>query len=254
MSVPISQFIPPLLSLLGVIRLFSVSVSLMLLFNTSTLPGDSGDGVTSQGSPPWPGLYLPSWAGCGCGLSPGGMHDLGLEMVFVMLGRRHPLPTLPAVGRKSDSVLKGGQSGPRWHPAEAQGWEDTRLVCALCPSYFAQLLTPGCCCPAAQLGLALWDPTDCVASSVHGISQARILEWVAISFSRGSSWPRDRTDVSWIFYSGRVFTTELPGKPLTPGRSLVNICQMNEEMNEWRSQPSGINRVVVASRIFNCGM
>ena len=32
-------------------------------------------------------------------------------------------------------------------------------------------------------------------SSVHGISQARILEWVAISFSRGSSWPRDRTCV-----------------------------------------------------------
>ena len=35
-------------------------------------------------------------------------------------------------------------------------------------------------------------------SSVHGTSQARILEWVAISFSRRSSWPRDRTQVSWI--------------------------------------------------------
>ena len=35
-------------------------------------------------------------------------------------------------------------------------------------------------------------------SSVHGISQARILEWVAISFSRGSSWPRDQTWVSCI--------------------------------------------------------
>ena len=35
-----------------------------------------------------------------------------------------------------------------------------------------------------------------VAHSVHGSSQARILEWVAISFSRGSSWPRDRTCVS----------------------------------------------------------
>ena len=35
-------------------------------------------------------------------------------------------------------------------------------------------------------------------SSVHGISQARILEWVAISFSRGSSWPRDWTHVSFI--------------------------------------------------------
>ena len=38
-------------------------------------------------------------------------------------------------------------------------------------------------------------------SSVHGISQARILEWVAISFSKGSSQPRDQTHVfRWIFY------------------------------------------------------
>ena len=49
-----------------------------------------------------------------------------------------------------------------------------------------------------QFFLTLWDPTDCSlpGSSVHGIFQARILEWVAISFSRGSSRPRDRTRVS----------------------------------------------------------
>ena len=35
-------------------------------------------------------------------------------------------------------------------------------------------------------------------SSVHGIVQAGVLEWVAISFSRGSSWPRDQTRVSHI--------------------------------------------------------
>ena len=46
----------------------------------------------------------------------------------------------------------------------------------------------------------LWDSTDCslVGSSVHGISQARILEWTAISFSKESSWPRDWTWVSCI--------------------------------------------------------
>ena len=46
----------------------------------------------------------------------------------------------------------------------------------------------------------LCDPMDCSqpGSSVHGIFQARILELVAISYSRGSSWPRDRTCVSWI--------------------------------------------------------
>ena len=40
--------------------------------------------------------------------------------------------------------------------------------------------------------------------SVRGILQARILEWIAIPFSRGSSKPRDRTRVSYI--AGRVFT------------------------------------------------
>ena len=52
----------------------------------------------------------------------------------------------------------------------------------------------------------LCDPMDCSlqGSSVHGIFQARVLEWVAISFSRGSSRPRDRTWVSHI--AGRRFT------------------------------------------------
>ena len=50
-----------------------------------------------------------------------------------------------------------------------------------------------CCCLVAKLWLILWDPMGCnlPGSSFHGISQARILEWVAISFSRGSFWPRD---------------------------------------------------------------
>ena len=55
-------------------------------------------------------------------------------------------------------------------------------------------------------------------SSVHGILQARILEWVAIPPSRGSSRPRDRTRVSCVSSTaGRVFTAEPPGKPrVTP--------------------------------------
>ena len=46
----------------------------------------------------------------------------------------------------------------------------------------------------------LCNPIDCnpPSSSLHGISQARILEWVAISFSRGTSWARDQTCVSCI--------------------------------------------------------
>ena len=57
-----------------------------------------------------------------------------------------------------------------------------------------------CCCLVAKLCPTLCDPIDCSPPgfSVHGISQAKILEWVAISFSRGSSWPGDRTRVSCI--------------------------------------------------------
>ena len=62
------------------------------------------------------------------------------------------------------------------------------------------------CVLVAQSCPTLWDLMDCgpPGSSVHGILQARTLQWVAISFSKGSSWPRDRTQVSCI--AGRCFT------------------------------------------------
>ena len=57
----------------------------------------------------------------------------------------------------------------------------------------------------AQSCRTLCDPMDCSLPgfSVHGIFQARVLEWIAISFSRGSSRPRDRTWISHI--GGRRF-------------------------------------------------
>ena len=66
----------------------------------------------------------------------------------------------------------------------------------------------------AKLRLTLCDPRDCnpPGSSAHGISQARVLEWVAISFSRSSSWPRHPTHISCI--AGGFFTTEPPEKPV----------------------------------------
>ena len=63
-----------------------------------------------------------------------------------------------------------------------------------------------CVCLVTQSCLTLCDPMDCSppGSSVHGILQAKILEWVAMPFSRGSSQPRDRTQVScfgrWVPY------------------------------------------------------
>ena len=64
-----------------------------------------------------------------------------------------------------------------------------------------------------QLCLTLWDPIECspLGSSVHGILQARILEWVAIPFFRKSSWPKDVRWVSCI--AGRCFITWATRKP-----------------------------------------
>ena len=81
--------------------------------------------------------------------------------------------------------------------------------------------------------LKLWQvkPTagamDCSppGSSVHGILQARVLESVAISFSRGSSWPRDQTQVSCV--AGRFFTIwaarEAPVKDRTRFQSRIMV-------------------------------
>ena len=76
-----------------------------------------------------------------------------------------------------------------------------------------------CSVLVTQSCLTLCDPMDCSppGSSVHGILQARILEWVSIHFSRGSSWPTDRTQVSCI--AGRFFTVWATRKT-----SCTNIC------------------------------
>ena len=67
----------------------------------------------------------------------------------------------------------------------------------------------------AQSCTTLGDPIDgsLPGSSIRGISRARILEWGAISFSRGSFGPRGGTQVSRL--AGRCFTCSVPpGKPL----------------------------------------
>ena len=55
-------------------------------------------------------------------------------------------------------------------------------------------------CLFAKFSLTLCDPMDCnpPGSSVHGISQARILEWVALSSARGSSWSRNQTYITYL--------------------------------------------------------
>ena len=66
----------------------------------------------------------------------------------------------------------------------------------------------------AQLCLTLCDPMDCSLpdSSVRGISQARVLEWVAISFSR--DLPDPGIEPTSPALTGRLFTAETPEKPI----------------------------------------
>ena len=62
-------------------------------------------------------------------------------------------------------------------------------------------------CEVSELKVAQWCPTLCnpMDYTAHGILQARILEWVALPFSRGSFQPWDQTQVSHI--AGRFFTS-----------------------------------------------
>ena len=70
------------------------------------------------------------------------------------------------------------------------------------------------CALSLQLCLTLRPRGQPRGSSVHGILQARVLEWVAISYSRGSSQPRNPAHVSCVSHiAGGFFTTEPPGKP-----------------------------------------
>ena len=83
------------------------------------------------------------------------------------------------------------------------------------------------CVLVTQLCLTLCDPMDCSlpSPSVHGILQARILEWVAMLFSLGSSRPRDQTCVSCM--AGRFFTLlSHQGSPFTFSSMLLCAHQV----------------------------
>ena len=102
----------------------------------------------------------------------------------------------------SDSVRPHRQQPTRLrHPCDSPG-KNTGVGC----HFLLQCMNMKSESEVTQSCPTLHDPMDCSlpGSSIHGIFQARILEWVANSFSRGSSWPRDQTCFScigrWVVY------------------------------------------------------
>ena len=117
----------------------------------------------------------------------------------------------------------------------------------------------------SQLCPTLCDPIDCSLpdSSVHGIFQAIVLEWIAISFSRGSSQPRDRTRVSRIV--DRRFTVwatrevqplipyiDVPGALLNTEDGLIEkgckLSGFNEPTVHWMVLSSWMKETLTATR------
>ena len=119
------------------------------------------------------------------------------------------VPGLPEarVGKTDRSAEK---STPQADAGRWASWCWWRLECAVSASVLSSVsffwivkYTSLIHCLACMC--ALCDPMDCrlPGFSVHGIILSRILEWVAIAFSRGSSWPRDGAQVSYASCTGR---------------------------------------------------
>ena len=84
-----------------------------------------------------------------------------------------------------------------------------------------------------------YDPTDCSqpGTSIHGILQARMLEWVAMPSSRGSSQPRNQTRVSCIA-GGFFYQLSYQGRPLPDDKQLkkADIVYETTDFGQYAAQ------------------
>ena len=89
-----------------------------------------------------------------------------------------------------------------------------------------------CGCSFAQSCPPLCGPMDCSppGSPLHGILQARILEWVAISYSRGSSRPSERVSCAHISCSSALASASLPLGPLKS--PIINVLIIMKTQSE----------------------
>ena len=100
----------------------------------------------------------------------------------------------------------------------------------------------GLCSIASVLSDSLW-PMDCrrQGSSVHGMLQARILEWVAVPSSRGASKPRNQTHYFWhllccrhLLYQWTKWDESTDGKQVCKTLSQVRVCSHNQvQVLKW---------------------
>ena len=162
---------------------------------------------------PFPSLYLSTWLAWAS--SQHGtlghlnfLHDswLALQWGFHRCGLKLHSFLWPSIGSHLASPLWYSIGKKKWVAGPAHDLRERTMHVR------AKLLHS---CPS------FCDPSDCSlpGSFLNGIIQARILEWVAMSSSRGSSWPRDQTCVSctdrWILYhwntGGNYISLQIPG-------------------------------------------
>ena len=120
-------------------------------------------------------------------------------------------------------------NGHLWFAKYCFSWIDGWKICVRC-----MLMN-------VQLCLTLCDPMDCSppGSPVHGIFQARILEWIAISSSRGSSWPRDQTCVSCLLHWQANSLPQSPGKHrkyIDRDKKNMCICDCKWKLEKSKNQ------------------
>ena len=138
------------------------------------------------------------------------MKQLRMRDITIHFRWIHPAGLLRVQQRKREGRREGGREEGQYH---VYIFEETFVhICtptnqaafislhSLCCWIFTVYLAFSSPCVQSLSRLILCNPMDCSppGSSVHGIFQARILEWVAISCSRGSSPPRDQIPVSYI--------------------------------------------------------
>ena len=114
------------------------------------------------------------------------------------------------------------------HPGNIPSLSPDEVSKNYLPLYICVCVCVCVCAKSLQSCPTLCDPMDCnpSGSSVHGISQPGILEWVVISTSRGSSWPKDPNRISCT--AGRFFTTTPLEKPWA-----ITICHYNQGQRGW---------------------